>query len=91
MDKYEKYGLSFRNKSMEDIKEFVENAEMVEGTVLVSSGRNCFDGRSFMSMINLKDCDILLVMYPRNSEYFRKYLVNKFPFPRLRENVFSYI
>jgi len=80
-----KFILSFKNKSIDDIKNFVNEAIKVDGNVIVSSGKNHFDGRSLLGMLALKDCDILLVIYPAEAKDFENYLTSNYVprFPRL--------
>lgn len=85
----ERFCFSFKNKTVEDIEVFAEKASQVDGDVSVISGKNHFDGSSFLGLLNLKDCDVLLVVYPYNAEDFRNYLLNNFVsrLPRLNSYI----
>ena len=84
-----KFVLTFKNKSVEDIETFVKEASKVDGNITVSSGKNHFDGRSLMGLLALKDCDVLLIVYPAEAKDFEDYLTSNYVprFPRL----FNYI
>jgi hypothetical protein len=84
-----KFIFTFKNKSTDDIKNFVNEATKVDGDVVVTSGKNHFDGRSLLGMLALKDCDILLVMYPAEAKDFEDYLTSNYV-PRL-PRLFNYI
>lgn len=91
MEKYNNFVITFKNKGVDTVKEFVNKAEKVDGAVLVSSGSNCFDGSSLMGMITLKDCDLLVVKYPQKAEDFEKYLTDTFYLPYIRGQFKSYL
>lgn len=84
-----KFVLTFKNKSVDDIRNFVDEATKVDGAVVVTSGKNHFDGRSLLSMLALKDCDILLIIYPAEAKDFENYLTSNYV-PRL-PRLFNYI
>ena len=73
-----KFLLTFKNKSLDDLKEFAKKAEDTDGGVIISSGKNCFDGSSFMSLIAIKNCDIVFVFYHENEKDFENFLVEKY-------------
>ena len=90
-EKYTRFVITFKDKSTDQVKEFVKEAEAVDGAVLVSSGSNCFDGGSLMGMLTLKDCDLLMVRYPRKAEKFEKYLTDNFYLPYTRNQYKNYL
>jgi hypothetical protein len=91
VEKYNNFVITFKDKEVDTIKEFVDKAEKVDGVVLVSSGLNCFDGSSLMGMITLKDCNLLIVRYPQKAKDFEKYLTDTFYLPYIRNQFKSYL
>jgi hypothetical protein len=69
-----KFLLTFKDKTIDDLKEFAKKAEDANGGVIISSGKNYFDGSSFMSLIAIKNCDNVFVFYHEDEKDFEKFL-----------------
>lgn len=69
-----KFVLTFKNRNMQELKDFAEKASKTESGVTIFSGKSYFDASSFMSLIAVKDSDKITVCYSERDMDFENYL-----------------
>ena len=74
----EKFTFTFQGKTLDQIKNFANAASKTDQGVTICYGRNHFDGSSFMSLIALKDCDLLIAVYSERDTEFKDFMVENY-------------
>ena len=74
----EKFTFTFQGKTLDQIKEFANAAARTDSGVTICYGRNHFDGSSLMSLIALKDCDLLIAFYSDKETEFRDFMIENY-------------
>ncbi len=74
----EKFTFTFQGKTLNQIKEFANAAVKTDNGVTICYGKNHFDGSSFMSLIALKDCDLLVAVYSERDTEFRDFMIDNY-------------
>ena len=57
-----------------DIKDFIAEAQKVDGAVLVRKGSYCVDGTSILGMLSLDTSQPIIVSYPEKASNFEKWI-----------------
>ena len=60
--------------NINDITEFVRQASLVDGDILVKKGKFCVDGKSLMGVISVDVSTGATVEYQEDARNFEKYL-----------------
>ena len=74
----ERFTFTFQGKTLDQIKEFANAAAKTDGGVTICYGKNHFDGSSFMSLIALKNCDLLIAFYSEKDTDFRDFMIDNY-------------
>ena len=73
-----RFTFTFQGKTLDQIKEFANAAARTDGGVTICYGKNHFDGSSFMSLIALKNCDLLVAIYSKEETEFENFMIDNY-------------